>query len=61
MTMAQHYEILEEHRTKATEALHKFAEDISRTDLWEEYKSESKIARKHWGIAQAMWTKKHGK
>lgn len=61
MTQQQHYNLWEEHRAKASAALKAFINDGSRTDLWEEYKSESKIANKHWGIAQAMFTKKYGK
>lgn len=57
MTRKQHYNLYMEHNKLAKAALEQFIADHSRVDKWNEYKAESKIANKHWGIEQAMYTK----
>lgn len=49
------------HRENARQALKKFIEDHSVIGYWEEYKKEDKASNKHWGIAQAMFTRKYGR
>lgn len=54
-----HNDLRKEHAGKAQAAL-RAAESRKQKD-WEEYKRESKLSNKHFGIAQAMFTRKHGK
>lgn len=61
MTSEQHIELWHEHKDKALKALEAYRCDIHDFTLWEEYKAESKIANKHYGIARAMWTKRNNK
>lgn len=55
-----HNSLRREHRNKSIEALKRFQDSRDRSD-WEEYLSEDHLANKHFGIAQAMWTRKYGK
>lgn len=49
------------HRDIAVSALHRYSTEGYNRDDWNLYKEEMKIANKHWGIANAMFTKKYGK
>ena len=60
MTQKQHYDLWEIHRTLASTALKTFVE-TGRKELWQEYKTESRLANKHWVIAQAMFTRRYGR
>lgn len=55
-----HKDLCKEHRTKAIEELKLFRETLNRKH-WDEYKAEDRLANKHWGISQAMFTRKYGK
>lgn len=57
MTEAEHRNLYREHNANAREALHRFVNDMNDRASWEEYLSERKLANKHYGIANAMWTK----
>lgn len=63
MTQEQHHNLWNEHHQKAMEHLAAFRRNVTDLSEWEAYKAESKLANKHWGIEQAMYTKelkKHG-
>lgn len=49
-----------EHMATAREALARFAETRNASD-WEQYIAEYKLHNKHWGIAEAMYTRRYGK
>ena len=49
------------HRENARQAMKKFMEDRSKVEYWEEVKKEDKASNKHWGIAQAMFTRRYGR
>lgn len=55
-----HKRLRKEHQDKAVTALRRFRESMNQSD-YDEYKKESKIANKHQGIAQMMFTKKYGR
>lgn len=59
MTREEHFELYKEHNKKAMAALRECSKDGYgwSWDKWNEYKVESKLANKHWGISQAMRTK----
>lgn len=57
MTRAEHITESQKHREAAIALIKKFRTDTRDTETWEQYKKETKLANKHWGIAQAMWTK----
>ena len=67
MTRDEHLALYHEHKDAAAELLHQAIialrndrqEDCTR--LFREYESETKLANKHWGISEAMWTRKHGR
>lgn len=67
MTRDEHITIYSEHKDKAIALLRKSNLALEQGQykdsrkLFDEYLAESKIANKHWGIAQAMWTRKHGR
>lgn len=52
-----HWQLNRKYREEATAALRAFRESMNESD-WEDYLKASKLANKHWGIHQAMWTKK---
>ena len=52
-----HWELNKKYREQMMDALHEFQRTGS-MGAWEEYKRLNKLANKHWGIHQAMWTKK---
>lgn len=56
MTRQEHYNIFKEHHKKAMDAVTNFINTNDRK-YFSEYKEESKIANKHYGIARAMSTK----
>ena len=49
-----------EHMATAREALTRFMESRNASD-WAQYKAEYKLHNKHWGIAEAMFTRRYGK
>lgn len=49
-----------EHMATAREALARFMEGKNWCDF-EQYKAEYKLHNKHWGIAQAMFTRRYGR
>ena len=55
-----HNELRRTHSANAIKAIHAFSESRNPKD-YDEYKRESQLANKHSGIAQAMFTRKHGK
>lgn len=56
-----HYE-RKKHSELARAALQRCIESgCNDMEAWEEYRRESKIASKHYGIANAMYTRKYGK
>lgn len=57
MTMEQHYSLAKEHRDKSIAALNEFTANHN-WDKWQEYKTEYRLANKHYGIASGMHTKK---
>ena len=61
MTREEHVNLWREHNNKAMSALRNFRDNVRRDEFWQEYLRESRIANKHWGIAQMMFTKKFGK
>ena len=61
MTSEQHIDLWKQHRSNAMKALKAFQLDIHNEALWLEYRAESKIANKHYGIARMMWTKRNKK
>jgi len=62
MTREQHLEKYNSERAAAKEALTRAIESHPFSyDAFQEYKAHDKLANKHWGIAQAMFTRKHNK
>lgn len=50
----------DKHRKIAKAVLAHMIECGFNHEEWEEYKRESMLANRHWGYAEAMWTRKHG-
>lgn len=62
MTREQHLEEYKIERALAEEAIAKAIESHPFSyDAFQEYKAHDKLANKHWGIAQAMWTRRINK
>lgn len=57
---AMHLNLNHEHWDAATQALRRFRDSHDMKDF-RAFKSEYHLANKHWGIAEAMWTRKYGK
>jgi bisphosphoglycerate-dependent phosphoglycerate mutase len=56
MTRSEHIEMSKKYRAASIDALHEFQRTMNRK-FWDDYKENSKLANKHYGISQAMWTK----
>ncbi len=56
MTRAEHLTLWKQHVDRSMKAVSRYIESHDISD-WEEYKEESKLANKHYGIASAMFTK----
>ena len=69
MTREEHLNLWREHSAKRDAAMKAWSELLNTHDIlnaevqkyWNEYKAESKLANKHWGIAAAIFTRKHGR
>lgn len=65
MTRVEHLNLYREHNVKKIAALKAYREGIGNDEIpkselqkyWDEYKSERKLADKHWGIAAAISTR----
>lgn len=60
MTREDHYKLCCEHRQNALDAIRELQKNVpakKKADLWDDYRRESKLANKHFGIAQAMHTR----
>lgn len=55
-----HNNLRREHREKSLIALRRFEESLNQSD-WDEFRREDREANKHWGISQAMFTRRYGK
>lgn len=60
MTYQEHNELSMEYRRLAIKAIHTFKETMDKKE-WENYLLNQKLANKHYGIAQAMFSRKYGK
>ncbi len=60
MKREAHLETGSWYRECALRAIASFRETMDRK-YWEDYKTNSKLANKHYGIAQAMFTRKYGR
>lgn len=60
MTREAHLELSFKHRELAIQSIRSFHRTMDRKD-WEDYLTNRKLADKHYGIAQAMFTRKYGK
>ena len=60
MTRAEHNDLGKKYRVLAIQAISLFRETLD-FKYWEDYKLNSRLANKHYGIAQAMFTRKHGR
>lgn len=56
MTRQEHKDIGDKHRRLAIQAIKSFGDTLD-WKYWREYIAESKLANKHHGIAQAMYTR----
>lgn len=57
MTKQQHLDLASSHNAAARLALRRIVNNPGDWKSWEEYKSESKLANKHYGIARGMGTR----
>lgn len=55
-----HLELARIHLKNSQNALDRCIRKHNTVD-WNEYKAEYKLHNKHWGIAQAMFTRRYGK
>lgn len=58
MTREEHFNAYLTFHKLAMDALHGYAEDTTKEDLWNAYRKLMKTANKHYGISRAMQTKK---
>ena len=56
----EHNDKAREHLEKSHDALHRFIETHDWA-YWDVYIAENKLHNKHWGIAQAMYTRRYGR